>query len=363
MELDILIIDTKIQQKFNDEFEKLPDYISKLNELKSMKDDMDENSRIYNIINIRCDDLEKEINEIQSKNSLNFYLIETIELLTEYKKILQTPIQLNFVGKPIEDIKRKKKIIEDYINIARKYTIIPIENSPLKKYKERIVCNNCPNKKEFDILEDNTYVCLFCFSQQNIMKHSSSYKDIDRINISSKYTYDRRVHFRDTINQHQGKQNSTIEQNVYDDLKDQFKKHYLLVGDENTPQEIRYQNITKQHIMLFLKDLNYTKHYENINLIHYMITGKKPDDIGYLEDKLMRDFDDLTELYDKLFKNIDRKNFINTSYILFQILRRHKHPCKKEDFTMLKTVDRKSFHDDVTKVLFLAMGWNHESLF
>ena len=33
------------------------------------------------------------------------------------------------------------------------------------------------------------------------------------------------------------------------------------------------------------------------------MTGKKPDDISYLEDKLLIDFDILVETYDKHFKN------------------------------------------------------------
>jgi hypothetical protein len=174
--------------------------------------------------------------------------------------------------------------------------------------------------------------------------------------------YDRKIHFRDCINQYQGKQNSTINQKVYDDLEKQFELHHLLVGDKSTPKNIRFSNIKKEHISIFLKELEYTKHYENINLIHYNITGNKPDDIGYLEDKLLEDFDILTELYDKKFKHIDRKNFINTQYVLYQLLLRHKHPCNKNDFSILKTIDRKTFHDDIMKDLFIDLGWNFQEI-
>ena len=80
----------------------------------------------------------------------------------------------------------------------------------------------------------------------------------------------------------------------------------------------------------------------------------------------MDDFDILTNLYDKNFKNkpgFERKNFINTQYVLYQLLLKYKHVCKKEDFTILKTVDRKSFHDDITKTLFEELGWNMSPLF
>jgi hypothetical protein len=160
--------------------------------------------------------------------------------------------------------------------------------------------------------------------------------------------------------QFQGKQNSTVERKVYENLEKQFDLHHLLVGDKTTPKHIRFKNIKKEHISLFLKELDYTKHYENINLIHYNMTGVKPDDIGYLEDKLLDDFDTITEVYDKLFKNINRKNFINTQYILYQLLIKHKHPCNKDDFTILKTIDRKTFHDDIYREISLKLEWSFQ---
>ena len=117
------------------------------------------------------------------------------------------------------------------------------------------------------------------------------------------------------------------------------------------------------HILLFLKELGYANHYENVHLIHHVLTGKKPHDISNLEDQLLDDFDILTDLYDKKYKDINRKNFINTQYVLFQLLRRHKYPCKRQDFNILKTIDRKSFHDEVCKNLFEQLGWNFTALF
>ena len=111
--------------------------------------------------------------------------------------------------------------------------------------------------------------------------------------------------------------------------------------------------------MLFLKETENTKHYENINMIYYTLTENKPDDISHLENELLEDFDKLINLYDKIYKNIDRKNFINTHMVLYGLLMRHKHPCKKEDFPVIKTIDRKFFHDEVTKTLFETLGWNH----
>ena len=99
---------------------------------------------------------------------------------------------------------------------------------------------------------------------------------------------------------------------IYKNIEHQFSKHHLLV--DSPIKEEKFQHITKNHILLFLKELGYSNHYENVHLIHYNFTGIKPDDISYLEEQLLDDFDALTDLYDKQFKNINRKNFINTQF-------------------------------------------------
>ena len=61
---------------------------------------------------------------------------------------------------------------------------------------------------------------------------------------------------------------------------------------------------------MFLKDTGNSKHYEDVILIYFNITGKKPNDISHLEPNLLDDFDVLTSLYDKKFKRdakFDRK--------------------------------------------------------
>ena len=80
----------------------------------------------------------------------------------------------------------------------------------------------------------------------------------------------------------------------------------------------------------------------------------------------MEDFDTLASLYTKKFKyekNIERKSFINIQCVFFQLLLKNKYVCKKEDFNILKTADRKSFHDDILRELFLELNWTYTPFF
>ena len=367
--LDILTIDSDIKKKFENEKNNLQSLIKYKDQLKSYKNNekLNLSIKMINDIENNINIYDKKIDDISDDISKNFYLMETTELLDRYKNILAKPIRVSFSGKKKENteiLKEKEEIISKYLNVANKYIDKQLYvNHNIRKKTNIVICDSCSSKNCFESLDGKTYICEDCGFQKEILGNLTSYKDVSRVNISSKYTYERRVHFRDCMNQYQGKQNSTIHENVFNDLEYQFESHGLLIGNKETPKEKRFQNITKDHILLFLKETGHTKHYEDVFLIYFKMTGKKSNDISHLEDTLIKDFEILSDLYDKKFKHdkskkIDRKSFINVQYVLYQLLRRHKYPCKKEDFNILKTLDRKAFHDDIMKELFEELNWN-----
>lgn len=360
---DIISIHNEILLNFQKKRNNLDKYLEYLKKIEDTLRIQDISHRIKNKLQNNRSIILSNIDDIKDNSSYNFYIMESTQLLEQYKKLLSKPIKASFMGKKTVSDDEKKIIIENYLEIARKYKHdILISNTTRSS---QLKCNNCGNTSDFDI-SNNNYICIECGNiLDNLVTHTS-YKDVERVNITSKYTYDRKIHFRDCINQFQGKQNSTINKKIYTDLIQQFDLNSLLLGNDATPRIERFKKITKEHIYMFLKDTGHSKHYEDAVLIYYNITGKKPPDISHLEPKLLDDFDILTSLYDKKFKrdkSFDRKNFINTQYVLFQLLKRHKYPCKKNDFNILKTVDRKSFHDDICKDLFEELGWNFTAIF
>lgn len=248
------------------------------------------------------------------------------------------------------------KDVRQYTAIAQAYCPMKPAANPARTLK--IVCSICKGTK-FDVVHDTTHICCGCGNQKDIFNISPSHKDSSRMNTALRYTYKRRIHFKDCINQYQGKQNVCISDAVIASLYACIHMHGINNGSD-------YSAVNKEQLMMFLKESGHSKHYEDINLIYKLITGKSVDDITYLEDALIQDFNMLTDLYDKKFKHtnrISRKSFINTQYVLFQLLRRHKHPCKQEDFNILKTIDRKLLHEDIISELFNDLGWNFTSLF
>lgn len=364
-DVDIISIHTEIEQKCRIMEQNKSHIREKLVEIEISLG----NRLLSNNIRDRLEQCKSELTIEFSTNLMviewNFYLAEVGILLEHFRRILETPIKQNFMGRIIVESNEKQSIITNYFKILQKYKLLYntfpfIQNTDTATV---LHCSNCSNINTLELCDSN-YVCNVCSCQTEIQNISSSFRDTERINIYTKYTYDRKIHFRDCLNQYQGKQNCTIPSELYIQLEDQFEKHNLLIV--STDPHIRFSNITKENILLFLKELQYNKHYENVNLIYYIMTGNRLDDISSLEDTLLNDFDILTTLYDKIYKNdqkIVRKNFINTQYVLYQLLRRHRHPCVKEDFSILKTIDRKSFHDDICQRLFNELGWNLDLFF
>jgi len=394
------------------------DYVTVGSPGKEKEEDYEKWKQLYeslqwgNTSKMIVQDIHEKIKDLEtdtkkSQNQFYFYLLRVIPLLDHFYSLRKQRQKIYFVSKPATLSLDKPsaglseeldKVIHEYLSIVElyfpeEYKSITFENGgtnmeaqhPLKVVKsgsssssassrdqalcsEQIKCPFCETTEatpsSFSLC-DNHFVCNTCgFVSASTYHNNISFKDIDRVNISSKYSYDRRTHFRDCINQYQGKQNVTIDPGVYDDIRRQLVLHRLIPDNyKELPVSEAFQDITKEQILIFLKETGHSKHYEDIVLIFHHLTQKPVPDISYLENDLLHDFDLLTELYDQKYKKTERKNFINTQYVLFQLLRRHKYPCKKEDFNILKTIDRKYYHDTICADLFVTLGWNFQALF
>lgn len=372
MEIDILNIDKNIRDKWKLNEDKMNEINTNISEMNEILKDLTLSLHIIKDLKAKIIELEKEKKEYENyKNNLNFYIMDVTPILETYKKNVK-PKKISFMSKK-ENNNETRSIVKQYLEILENYNISYEElneivstnnKSPVKK-KE---CKKCKSTQNLLYNEyNNVEICEYCGTQEEKSYKSSCYKDISRVNISNKYTYERRVHFKDCINQYQGKQNSNIDEKVYIDLEKQLELHGIIkIKNESNDLKSRFFDVSKEHILLFLKETGHSKYYEDVVLIYHKLTGKKVDDISHLEDQLMEDFDKISDVYDTKFKftgKIERKSFINTQYVLFQLLRKHKYPCKKKDFNMLKTLDRKSFHDDIVKEIFEHLDFNFTPIF
>lgn len=220
-----------------------------------------------------------------------------------------------------------------------------------KKKSQEIKCKEC--KESNFIMDKNKKICTSCGLEDVLYENKEmGYKDIDHININKTYTYEKICHFKDTIMRFQSKQNKFIPDKVFSDLDEMLINHGLY--------EERKTKVTIKHVRDFLHELGYNKYYEDIQLIWSKITGNKTKDIGHLEEKLCKDFKDLVSVFYSIYNN--RKNFLNSQYVLKQLLRRYNYEVKDSELIMLKTTARIKEHDEMYEKCCEVLNWNFKPL-
>ncbi len=347
---NILEIDSKIRKIYCKEFTKIPELVETIalieNVLKSVKN-LSNRIRIY--LQKSKQLLEKEILFLKS---FKFYFMESRDIINRYLRIMQTPTVNSFFGNEDKTCSIKQKLFEEYKAILCPYRKL-VQLHIFQHHEQNLLtspikCDFCQSDFGF-FLDENSSICCKCLTEKIRLISISTFSDNNRVNIANKYSYDRKVHFRDCINQYQGKQNTIFPDYVLENIKTAVNTFGVGEG------------IKLSHIHMAMKHLGYTKYYDDAILILRHITGKEPKNIEHLEERLLQDFDLILSEYTNSFKHLDKKNF-NTQYVLFQLLKRHGHTCDTEQLAVLKTNERKLFSENVCKIIFEKFGWQYSNL-
>ena len=104
-------------------------------------------------------------------------------------------------------------------------------------------------------------------------------------------------------------------------------------------------------------EINYSKYYEDEQLIYSKITGKEKPDISQYESKLFEDFEKLVKVFQSL-ENVSRKNFLNSHYVLRQLLLRQGVKVADNALNFLRTPQRLREHDEIYQRCCEILKWN-----
>ena len=323
--MDILKLDATIKKKISDETGNIDKYRKELDQYKSPKHKR------------QREEILEKIQDIESGAMMAEYILYTEKILCEYSEIIKTPVEVSFLDNKKVQKSKINELVQEYLTIASKYIDVYV---PQTEDNMGVTCN-CGSKSFTTV--DNIMYCDKCSIEIKMQSSQTSFKDIDRINTSQKYKYRKQVHFKDTVNQYQGKQNK---KNSDEELYAQLEKEFIkmgLVDEKESNWFKRHEKITKDIIYMVLDYTGNNKRYEDINLIHNHFTGIPCPDISHLEHQLYIDFDRIVAVYDK-YKS-DRKNFLHSRYVLYQLLRIYEYKVDTKDFDILTTPERLVEHD------------------
>lgn len=319
-------------------------------------------------------DLIEKYNQIISTDiETNFQTFKSTvsSVIDEYRIIINKPVKINFFSSSKQNDNEQEliKLKNEFLNIADKFFPgIKRETqiySNVVESKESTTENTCENCGSTNFIEDMSMaVCQECGMESKNIYHNSEFNDVERVNFSKKYTYKKYIHFRDTLKNFQGKQNRAIEEDVIQRLEKEMIRDGII--DVSDTSHTRYERVRKEHIRTYLDQIGENKHYENTNLIFAQITKLQNHRITEeLENILMNDFVTFTKTFLELStenKSIQRTNILSSSYILFQLLRRHGYKCKEEDFSLPTSQKCRYEQEFIYSLCCEKLGWNYVSI-
>jgi len=328
--------------------EKIIDYIT------SKKCELDNLYDIYNDLLQECDTFEKErsrkiklelvrecIVDIETTFELGVYLLQTRDIIFEFNNLNIGPISFYTKNKDSTQLYKKHSLFSNYISIANNFARIEYTTPHAQS---QVMCMSCHSTK-FLYDDENRVICSNCGIIIELADDSACFKDNERINMSQKFKYTKINNFKLAIKKYGGKENVEIPDSVIQKIK-QSMAHLHIQPDQ----------ITKDQLYTILSQNKLSKYYENINLIHYLITDKPPPNIDEYEPELLRLFEQMEAAYEKL-KDPGRINSLNVIYKLFRLLQIAGYKCKLSDFYTLKTDSKLKEHNEKFEEIRKLCDW------
>ncbi len=307
--------------------------------------------------------LRTQIRDIQSGFEYLYYIISSQHIINDYLLLTRTMATSSFIQTTStqkthqENHGRVQELLVSFASLAKYF--IPIDYKP-SRTGPILKCTQC----QYSILQcinslENIYVCQQCFAEIYIQSNQKPiFKDIDRINFTTKHPYSRLNHIREAVNCFQGLEPIPQKIDIIMEVIRRQCDFYKLSVDASDPN-----CITRLDIYSFLEQershdssKGLSDYYKDVNLLHRLLTGVPCPDITDYLDQVYTDFVIQEQMYDSMDHG-HRKNSLNVYYKLYKLLQRQNAPYTAKDFFLLKTQDVLDQHDAETRKVWDQLGW------
>ncbi len=358
-------------------------------EIKQLQEEVDEinikcrettDVIIYEQLQKRKKEIQKEIDERKDNKELMTYYLEAGEILYNYYDI-QDKIQRGIEPAGVRTAVKAKpgSVLAALESAAGQNTIVAsgsgsgssattgegglrrdklLEQYLLKVDPEHARSSNelqndsygeCPDcQKEMTFSANEAlFTCTECGYQEAVLIDSDkpSYKDPPRE--VSYYAYKRINHFNEWLAQFQAKESTEIPQEVYDAICAELKKERIM----------DYRLLSRLKVREILKKLKYNKYYEHVPHIINRLNGQHaPVMPRETEEKLRSMFREIQPAFQKHCPK-DRSNFLSYSYVLYKFCELLSMDEYLSSFPLLKNRDKLYVQDKIWEKICEELKW------
>jgi uncharacterized Zn finger protein (UPF0148 family) len=216
-----------------------------------------------------------------------------------------------------------------------------------------MACDECGQSLLINTTE-SVVICTTCGTAKPFMEGSTrnlNYHEQMDYNSKRQYTYKRLSHFIETLNSVQGKENTSIPDEVMEAMHQEIKKNRMDAMD-----------VEPRHIRQFLKRRGMPKMYEHTNTILGLLQGKSQKIPEHIELELKNRFLALQTPFQTVCDgDSTRRNMLRYNYIIYKLLQMIPGgDAYLHLFPLLKSRTKLKEHDDMWKKILDAMdrdGW------
>jgi hypothetical protein len=339
-------------KKIDEDKNNLDKYRSELILFRKIKENCLKKNNLSEINNIaeKIAELERKIKNIENDTDLTEYLFNSIGFIKDIDNNECTTVQNSTeegIFKYIS-LDSKNNRGEMYKMYMEKCFPSEISKTSQCNTMSTFRCKECNYKTTNDNAAGIT-ICFNCgLTEQCNISNLPEWNHAETHEYIKPYSYKRTNHFKEWINQIQGREGTVIPHDVINLLIVEIKKERL--KDKSL--------VTYIKIKEFLKKIKLNKYYEHIPNIIHKITGNKQLIINNeLQIKLVNMFNEIQDPFEKHCPK-DRKNFLSYSYTLykfFQLLNKNEYLIY---FPLLKSREKLFEQENIWKKICIDLKWD-----
>lgn len=297
------------------------------------------NSIIQSFLDRMNDDNRKEIEYEMSE-----YMTKCIPYMNKYTDDMDHEINTDNIFNCKEHTGLKKRdIYQEYL--------VDVENANIYLEDDKKIdkCKNCNISNIFHFNETSELICEQCgLVVDTLLSDELTYREEQETSEKIiNYSYKRENHFNEWLSQFQAQETTNIPQDVFDKLRNEFKKTKIKKLDEITHAKVRN----------FLKKLHMNKYYEHVPYITNILNGinapKMPEE---LEERLRIMFKEIQKPFNDNCPS-ERKNFLSYSYVLYKFCELLEQDEYLKYFPLLKSKEKLYQQDVIWKSICKDLKW------
>ena len=189
-------------------------------------------------------------------------------------------------------------------------------------------------------------VCTACGHCTRVIENSMQCSTHDQVQYTTKYEYKRTNHFKEWLDNYQGRESMVVPDEQLDLVVSEFRKHRWTEPTDVTPVRVR----------AILRKLRLPKLDEHTQQIIGRLTGIHRSLTHEQEQQLLLHFEMLQEPFEAV-KPANRKNFPSYSYILHQLCVLLGYDHLTQDFGLLKSRCKLKELDVLWREICRENGW------